>query len=211
MKQSENWIISKLFNNNSSRRAYSLVWLRGKICQHYKQSRLRYFIFKVVTLIKPEMYNILIAISQHTSLFFPLRSFLLPTPTALLRPVADSGLVKRSNLSYTWHLRGNLRCRESDSKEKVKKATGRIFDRLKIRTFTRNSLKGDITREDSQKRFLVQAVPRRCNIVAILFRMVATLFQHCNPVLRRIVPYNITLTVRKFRRIAVQSSMWTTK
>ena len=182
MKQSENWIISKLFNNNSSRRAYSLVWVQGKICQHYKQSRLRYFIFKVVTLIKPEMYNILIATSQHTSLFFPLRSFLLPAPTALLRPVADSGLVKSSNLSYTWHSRGSLRCPDSDSKEKVKKATGRIFDRLKIRTFTRNRLKGDVTRDDLQQRFFAQAATRRCNIVAILFRMVATLFQHCNAV-----------------------------
>ena len=153
------------------------------------------------------MYNILIATSQHTSLFFPLGCFLLPAPTALLRPLADSGLVKSSNLSYTWHSRGSLRCRDSDSKEKVKKATGRIFDRLKIRTFTRNSLKGDVTRDDSQQRFLVQAVTQRCNIVALLFRMIATLFQHCNPVLRRIVPYNITLTVRKFRRIAVQSSM----
>ena len=137
MKQSENWIISKLFNNNSSRRAYSLVWVQGKICQHYKRSRLPYFIFKVVTLIKPEMYNVLIATSQHTSLFFPLGSFLLPAPTALLRPVADSGLVKSSNLSYTWHSRESLRCRDSDSKEKVKKATGRIFDRLKMRTFSR--------------------------------------------------------------------------
>ena len=153
------------------------------------------------------MYNILIATSQHTSLFSPLRSFLLPAPTALLRPVADSGLAKSSNLSYTWHSRGSLRCRDSDSKEKVKKATGRIFDRLKIRTFTRNSLKCDVTRDDLQQRFLAQAVTRRCNIVAILFRMVATLFQHCNAVLWRIVSYNITLTVRKFRRIAVQSSM----
>ena len=90
-----------------------------------------------MTLIKPEMYNILIATSQHTSLFSPLRSFLHPAPTALLRPVADSGLVKSSNLSYTWHSRGSLRCQDSDSKEKVKKATGRIFDQLKIRTFTR--------------------------------------------------------------------------
>ena len=153
------------------------------------------------------MYNILIATSQHTSLFFPLRSFLLPAPTASLRPVADSGLVKSSNLSFTWHSRGRLRCRDSDSKEKLKKATGRIFDRLKIRTFTQNSLKGGVTRDDLQQRFLAQAVTRHCNIVAILFRMVATLFQHCNAVLRRIVSYNITLTVRKFRRIAVQSSM----
>ena len=153
------------------------------------------------------MYNILIATSQHTSLFFPLCSFLLPVPTALPGPVADSGLVKSTNLSYTWHSRGSLRCRDSESKEKVKKATGRIFDRLKIQTLTRNSLKGDITRDDLQQRFFAQAVTRRCNIVAILFRMVATLFQHCNAVLRRIVSYNITLTVRKFRRIAVQSSM----
>ena len=35
------------------------------------------------------------------------------------------------------------------------------------------------TRDDSQRRFLA-----RCNIVAILFRMVATLFQYCNAVLR---------------------------
>ena len=54
------------------------------------------------------------------------------------RPVADSGLVKSSNLSYTWPSRGSLRCRDGDScKEKVKKATGRIFDRLKMRMFSR--------------------------------------------------------------------------
>ena len=153
------------------------------------------------------MYNILIATSQDTSLFLPLGCFLLPAPTASLRPVADSGLVKGSKLSCTWHSRGSLRCRDSDSKEKVKKATGRIFDRLKIQTLTRNSLKGGVTRDDLQQRFLAQAVTRRCNIVAILFRMVATLFQHCNAVLRRIAQYNITLTVRKFRGIAVQSSM----
>ena len=87
------------------------------------------------------------------------------------------------------------------------KATGRIFDRLKIQTFTQNSLKCDVTRDDLQQRFFAHAVTRRCNIVAILFRMVATLFQHCNAVLRRIVSYNTTLTVRKFRGIAVQSSM----
>ena len=142
------------------------------------------------------MYNILIATSQVTSLFFPFGFFLLPAPTALLRPVADSGSVKSSNLSYTWHSRGSLRCRDSDSKEKVKKATGRIFDWLKIRTFTR------IRDHDFS-----QAATRRCKIFAILFRMVATLFQHCNAVLRRIVQHNITLTVRKFRRIALQSSM----
>ena len=149
------------------------------------------------------MYNILIATSQDTSLFLPLGCFLLPAPTASLRPVADSGLVKSSNLSFTWHSRGSLRCRDSESKEKVKKATGRIFDRLKIRPFTQNSLKGGVTRDDLQQRFLAQAVTWHCNIVAILFRMVATLFQHCSTVLRRIVSYNITLTVRKFRRIAV--------
>ena len=60
---------------------------------------------------------------------------------------------------------------------------------------------------NSQPRFFAQAATRRCNIVAILFRMVATLFRHCNAVLRRIVQYNIILTVRKFRRIAVQSSL----
>ena len=118
--------------------------------------------------------------------FFPLCSFLLPAPTALLRPVADSGLVKSSNLSYTWHSRGSLGCRDSDSKEKVKKETGRIFDRLKIQSNVHSN---------SQQRFFAQATTRCCNIVAILFRMVATLFQHCNAVLRRIVSYNITLTV----------------
>ena len=56
---------------------------------------------------------------------------------------------------------------------------------------------------NSQPRFFAHAAIRRCNIVEILFRLVATLFQHCNAVLRRIVSYNITLTVRKFRRIAV--------
>ena len=60
---------------------------------------------------------------------------------------------------------------------------------------------------NSQQQFFAQAATRRCNIVVILFRMVATLFQHYNAVLRRIVSYNITLTVRKFRRIAVQSSV----
>ena len=144
------------------------------------------------------MYNILIATSQHTSLFFPLHSFLHPAPTALLRPVADSGLVKSSNLSYTWHSRGSLGCRDSDSKEKVKKETGRIFDRLKIQSNVHSN---------SQQRFFAQAATRYCNTVAILFRMVATLFQHCNAVLWRIVSYNITLTERKFRRIALQSSL----
>ena len=45
---------------------------------------------------------------------------------------------------------------------------------------------------------------QRWNIVATLFRMVTTLFQHCNAVLRlksslRIVPCNITLTDAKCR------------
>ena len=200
MKQSENWIISKLFNNNSSQPAYSLVWVRRKICQHYKRSRLRYLIFQVVTLIRQRCTIFSLRHLNTLLYFFPLRSFLLPPPTALLRPVADSELVKSSNMSYTWHSRGNLRCRDSDSKEKVKKSTGRIFDRRKIRTFTR------IRDHDFS-----QAATRRCNIFAILFRMVATLFQHCNAVLRRIVSYNITLTVRKFRRTAVQSSVWTAK
>ena len=98
------------------------------------------------------MYNILIATSQDTSLFFPLRSFLLPAPTALLRPVADSGLVKSSNLSYTWHSRGSLRCRDSDSKEKVKKETGRIFDRLKIQSNVHSN---------SQQRFSKDTIYRK--------------------------------------------------
>ena len=37
--------------------------------------------------------------------------------------------------------------------------------------------KGDVTRDDSQRRFLVQ------HRVATLFQMVATLFQHCKAVL----------------------------
>ena len=38
--------------------------------------------------------------------------------------------------------------------------------------------KGDVTRDDSQRRFLAQ------HSVATLFRIVTTLFQHCNVVLR---------------------------
>ena len=45
-------------------------------------------------------------------------------------------------------------------------------------------LKGDVTRNDSQGRFLAQC-SQRCNIVAILFRMIATLFQHCNAIWRQ--------------------------
>ena len=144
------------------------------------------------------MYNILIATSQDTSLFFPHGCFLLPAPTALLRPVPDTGLVKSSNLSYTWFSRGSLRCRDSDScKEKVKKATRRIFDRLKMRTFSRIR-NHDFSRKPQHG---VATLLRYC------FGWIATLFQHCNAVLRRIVSYNITLSVRKFRRIAVQSSV----
>ena len=78
----------------------------------------------------------------------------------------------------------------------------------------RESQKGNLTNfrppensnvhSNSQQRFFAQAATRRCNTVARLFQMVATLF---NAVLRRVVSYNITLTVRKFRRIAVQSSV----
>ena len=38
--------------------------------------------------------------------------------------------------------------------------------------------KGDVTRDDLQRRFLAQ------HSVATLFRIVTTLFQHCNVVLR---------------------------
>ena len=56
--------------------------------------------------------------------------------------------------------------------------------------------KGDFTRDDSQRLFF--SARHHSNIVAILFRMVATLFQHCYAVMRkksslRIVPCNITL------------------
>ena len=45
---------------------------------------------------------------------------------------------------------------------------------------------------------------KRCNIVATLFRIVTTLFQHCNAVLHqksslRIVPCNITFTVKHMK------------
>ena len=56
--------------------------------------------------------------------------------------------------------------------------------------------KGGLTRNDSQRLFF--SARHHSNIVAILFRMVATLFQHCYAVMRkksslRIVPCNITL------------------
>ena len=40
------------------------------------------------------------------------------------------------------------------------------------------SSQGDVTRDDSQQRFLAQ------HSVATLFRMVTTLFQHCHAALR---------------------------
>ena len=43
--------------------------------------------------------------------------------------------------------------------------------------------KGDVTRNDSQRRFFDRAT-QRYNVVATLLRMVATLLQHCNAVLR---------------------------
>ena len=150
------------------------------------------------------MYNILIATSQHTSLFFPLGCFLLPSPTALLRPVLDSGLVKSSNLSYTWHgTQEEIYDVETETAKRKSKrqqdefSTGwkfsRTFTRIRNHDFSRKPQHGVAT-------FL-----RYC------FEWLHTLFQHCNAVLRRIVSYNITLTVRKFRRIAVQSSVWTAK
>ena len=56
-------------------------------------------------------------------------------------------------------------------------------------------IKGDIFRDHSQRRFLAQC--KRGNTAATLFRMVTTLFQHSNVVLRkkwslRIVPCNTT-------------------
>ena len=42
-------------------------------------------------------------------------------------------------------------------------------------------LKGDVTWDDLEQQFLVQYM-QRCNIIATLFRIAATLFQHCNAV-----------------------------
>ena len=58
--------------------------------------------------------------------------------------------------------------------------------------------KGGLTRDDSQRLFF--SARHHSNIVATLFRMAGTLFQHCYAVLRnksslRIVPCNITLTL----------------
>ena len=59
---------------------------------------------------------------------------------------------------------------------------------------TAHRCKGDVTQDDSPRRFLAQ------QNVATLFRIVTKLFQHCNAVLRsksllRIFPRNITLTI----------------
>ena len=43
-------------------------------------------------------------------------------------------------------------------------------------------IKGVFTQDDLQRRFLTQ----RCNIVATWFRIIATLFPHCNAVLSRV-------------------------
>ena len=52
------------------------------------------------------------------------------------------------------------------------------------RSFTavNRELKDDVTRDDSQQRFLART--QHYSIVVALFRMVAALFQHCNVVLR---------------------------
>ena len=44
-------------------------------------------------------------------------------------------------------------------------------------------IKGDVTRDDLQRRFF--NATHQFNIVATLFRMVATLFQHCYAVLSK--------------------------
>ena len=59
--------------------------------------------------------------------------------------------------------------------------------------------KGDVTRDNSQRRFLAQQ-SITIIIIATLFRVVTTLFEHCNAALRlkswlRIVLCNITLTL----------------
>ena len=46
----------------------------------------------------------------------------------------------------------------------------------------RNASEGDVTRDYSQT--TIYSATQRCNIVATLFRMVITLFQYCNAVLR---------------------------
>ena len=54
---------------------------------------------------------------------------------------------------------------------------------LEAKTVAAVNCKGDVTRDDLQQRFLLSAT-QHCNIVVMLFRIVTTLFQHCNPVLR---------------------------
>ena len=53
-----------------------------------------------------------------------------------------------------------------------------IFEEYRDKSSANGTRKGDVTRDDSQRRFLEQ------HIVATLFQMVPTLFQHCNAVLR---------------------------
>ena len=63
---------------------------------------------------------------------------------------------------------------------RVLSAVTKTVDRLHhLRPY---ATKGDVTRDDSQRRF--SSATQRCNIIATLFQMVATLCQHCNAVLR---------------------------
>ena len=54
---------------------------------------------------------------------------------------------------------------------------GFLFEEYRDKSSANGTRKGDVTRNDSQRRFLEQ------HIVVTLFQMVATLFQHCNAVL----------------------------
>ena len=49
--------------------------------------------------------------------------------------------------------------------------------RQQVSTLVVNACQGDVTSDDLQQRYLAQV--QRCNIVATLIQMVATLFQHC--------------------------------
>ena len=67
-----------------------------------------------------------------------------------------------------------------------------------VKVLAAQQSKGGLTRDDSQRLFF--SARHHSNIVATLFWMVTTLFQHCYAVLRnksslRIVPCNITLTL----------------
>ena len=55
---------------------------------------------------------------------------------------------------------------------------GFLFEEYRDKSSANGTRRGDVNRNDSQRRFLEQ------HIVATLFQMVATLFQHCNAVLR---------------------------